>query len=128
MKRIYDHDWQRLRARHLARHPMCAVRGCKARARHVDHIVTVKAAPDRRLDPSNLQSLCHRHHSRLTAAYDVGSIRGACDGEGMPLDPGHPWAQLCNAEAIRAANAGPQQVSSALAARLKLETVRGRVR
>ena len=73
----------------------------------------------------NLQSLCHRHHNILTAAYDRDSLRGACDAEGMPVDPAHPWAQPDNASAIRAANARPAPDPD-LAAVLKLRAVRRR--
>lgn len=32
----------------------------------VDHIVPIKVAPDRRLDPTNLQTMCKPHHSAKT--------------------------------------------------------------
>ncbi|PTX01830.1 HNH endonuclease [Pararhodobacter aggregans] len=54
-------DWRRLRAEHLKKHPWC--RRCGAKASDVDHIVPRRIAPERRLDPSNLQSLCKACHS-----------------------------------------------------------------
>lgn len=117
-KRGYDKKWERLRAAFLILHPGCSVPGCRARATDVDHIQSVKNAPNRRLDPSNLQSFCHSHHSILTQAYDRGTIRGACDADGNPVDPGHPWAQEDNASAIVAANA-EQRADPAVVARLK---------
>lgn len=54
-------DWRKLRARHLLRHPFCEV--CGAPTTDVDHIVPRRIAPERRLDPTNLQSLCRSHHS-----------------------------------------------------------------
>lgn len=117
-KRGYDKKWERLRAAFLILHPGCSVPGCRARATDADHIVSVKTAPNRRLDPSNLQSFCHSHHSIFTQAYDRGTIRGACDADGNPVDPGHPWAQVDNASAILAANA-EQRADPMVAARLK---------
>jgi hypothetical protein len=65
--RGYDADWQRLRARHLAAHPACV--RCGEAASVVDHVVAVRLAPHRRLDPANLQSLCvHCHSSAKQAA------------------------------------------------------------
>ena len=120
----YDWRWSKLSRRHLAQHPMCAVAYCGKRAELVDHIVNVKAAPYRRLDPSNLQSLCWGCHNRLTRAYDAGSLKGACDAHGMPLDPSHPWAMSTNADAIKAVNTTAKPLAM-LAARLKQRAVRG---
>lgn len=79
--RGYDAAWRRLRADHLRRHPLC--RMCLAaglvndgrltpdgrinpvpakRSPVVDHIVPIAQAPERRLDRSNLQTLCATHH------------------------------------------------------------------
>lgn len=112
----YGYKWERLRRRHLAVHPHCVL--CKRKGEHVDHIEPVRLAPWRKLDPSNLQSLCHACHNRITVAYDRGLIAGACDEQGLPLDPSHPWMQADNAAAIQAANRGPQPALR-LAARLK---------
>lgn len=60
--RGYDADWRRLRAAQLAAHPFC--RRCGAPARDVDHVAPLRQAPERRLDPANLQSLCASCHSR----------------------------------------------------------------
>jgi 5-methylcytosine-specific restriction endonuclease McrA len=63
--RGYDRDWERARAEHLEREPYChrcAVRGIERRAQTVDHIEPIREAPERRLDPTNFQSLywpCH---------------------------------------------------------------------
>jgi len=88
--RGYDRAWFKLRARHLHAFPLCRVCGAKGIA--VDHIVRLRVAPHRRLDPTNLQTLCHHHHSLVTAAFDSERLRGACDESGSPLDPTHPWA------------------------------------
>ena len=71
-QRGYDRDWERLRAQVLAEEPYCRVCsacGVLARATDVDHITAKRnGGPDVR---SNLQGLCHRHHSAKTAA-EVG--------------------------------------------------------
>jgi len=64
-QRGYDKEWYQLRHAFLQRHPLCCV--CGAKATHVDHIVSVREAPHRRLDPTNLRSMCGPCHSRRTA-------------------------------------------------------------
>ena len=67
--RGYDADWRALRNAHLAEHPFCRAclgEGRERRAAMVDHIESIKVAPERRLDPSNLQSLCWPHHNSKT--------------------------------------------------------------
>jgi len=44
---------------------------CGVEATDVDHIVADRQAPERRLDRTNLRSLCHRHHSRLAARAQI---------------------------------------------------------
>jgi 5-methylcytosine-specific restriction endonuclease McrA len=69
--RGYDSDWRELRAQHLAAHPWCEFclkLGQRVPAKDVDHIVPIALAPHRRLDPSNLQSLCKHHHSAVKQA------------------------------------------------------------
>jgi len=64
----YDAAWRRLRKIHLHRHPLCVVCGAPSsngRSNHVDHIIPV-AAGGPRLDPDNLQTLCHTHHNQKT--------------------------------------------------------------
>lgn len=57
---------------HLAEHPWCEEPGCRVLATDVDHIESVEDAPERRLDPLNLRSYCHAHHSRRTARDQSG--------------------------------------------------------
>lgn len=68
-QRGYDSEWEQLRTRHLEQHPFCVV--CGVKATDVDHIVSVREAPHRRLDPTNMRSLCHSHHSRRTVIEGV---------------------------------------------------------
>lgn len=119
-----DVDWQKLRRQHRRYHPICEVEGCGKRTEHVDHIVTVAEAPERRLDPTNLQGLCHAHHNRLTRAYDLGTLDGVCDENGNPLDPNHPWNQTTNAEAIDRTNKR-RKADPDVAAKLKRQYVTG---
>lgn len=66
--RGYDAEWAELRTRILKHRRVCERTDCGSSYRlNVHHVVSVKKAPERRLDPSNLQVLCHRCHSRLTA-------------------------------------------------------------
>ena len=68
-RRGYDAEWEALRKDVLAERPWCeAEKGCSSTFRlNVHHRVSVRAAPERRLDRTNLQVLCHNCHSRLTA-------------------------------------------------------------
>jgi 5-methylcytosine-specific restriction protein A len=45
---------------------------CGARATDVDHIIAHRGDDRLRLDPANLQSFCHAHHSSKTATEDGG--------------------------------------------------------
>lgn len=128
-RRFYDDPrWIKLSTNHLRWHPSCNVKGCTEPASDVDHIIPIRLAPERALDPGNVQSLCKPHHSRLTIAFDAGSLAGACDVDGNPLDPHHPWAQPDQAAAIRVANVPRPPAPAGLAARLKQQTIRGQRR
>ena len=69
VSRGYDERWRRARASFLASHPLCGECSNEGRvtaATVVDHIVSIRLAPHRRLDPTNLRSLCKRHHDART--------------------------------------------------------------
>ncbi|PLU38048.1 hypothetical protein BMJ27_07470 [Sinorhizobium medicae] len=66
--RGYDGDWRAARAKHLARYPDCVE--CGDHATLVDHVVSIRKAPHRRLDPTNFASMCPTCHGRKTAAVD----------------------------------------------------------
>jgi 5-methylcytosine-specific restriction enzyme A len=75
--KTYDAVWRRLRDLHLQTNPLCAhcLRENKlTAAEQVHHIVPIRTAPERRLDPTNLLSLCAPCHSRITA-HDVGFVQ-----------------------------------------------------
>ena len=61
-RRGYGSDWQKIREEHLKMEPYC--RACGAQATDVDHIVPKRQGGSN--DHSNLQSLCHSHHSQKT--------------------------------------------------------------
>ncbi|MCV3766478.1 HNH endonuclease [Rhizobium sp. TRM95796] len=66
--RGYDRDWEELRRYFLGKYPhcrMCAAMGKTTPATVADHIIPIRLAPDRRLDPSNLQPLCAFHHNSV---------------------------------------------------------------
>lgn len=64
----YDARWRKIRGRYLKHHEVCETPGCGQRATDVDHI---KALKDGGTDEwSNLQALCHEHHSQKTARED----------------------------------------------------------
>ncbi|MER8861790.1 HNH endonuclease [Mesorhizobium sp. M0757] len=64
-QRGYDADWSKIRFRFLHHHPTCCV--CGAKATHVDHIKSIREAPELRLVESNLRAMCLPCHSRRTA-------------------------------------------------------------
>ena len=66
--RGYDAAWVKLRADFLAVYPSC--KRCGGKADLVDHIKTIREAPHRRLDPTNLQALCTSCHSGWKQARD----------------------------------------------------------
>lgn len=55
-QRGYDTTWARYSRRRLHQFPFCV--RCGRLAEVTDHIVPIRLAPERRLDPTNHQSLC----------------------------------------------------------------------
>ena len=100
--RTYDTQrWRDLRKAFLQRNPLCVdcqkIGRVKA-ATHVDHVKSAAEHPELAWTWSNLQGLCHSHHSAKTAQVDraFGRQKGAryvkgCDLSGWPVDPGHLW-------------------------------------
>jgi 5-methylcytosine-specific restriction endonuclease McrA len=67
--RGYDRDWELLAAKYKkavkGRCEECARRGYLAFGDVVDHMEPITDNPERRLDWSNLDFLCHSHHNGL---------------------------------------------------------------
>ena len=68
--RGYDRDWEKLRALKAKLNPLCE--DCEDEGRitpvdEVDHVIPIGDAPERRLDLTNLRSLCLSHHRQKTA-------------------------------------------------------------
>lgn len=65
-KAWYDKQWEKTRNYFIQRNPTCAEcerRGFLEPATQIDHIIPVEVRPDLRLDQSNLQPLCAKHHN-----------------------------------------------------------------
>ena len=99
IRRRYGHRWEKIRAAHLKREPLCRVckrlghinAGTPEQPNHVDHIIPLSKGGTS--DDDNLQTLCHQHHSQKTNAERRGrrwKLKG-CGPDGMPIDPDHPW-------------------------------------
>ena len=77
----YDGDWERLRARFLAQHPLCQCERCDdgrkrvVPANVVNHIIDIRDDPTKRLDWNNLQSMAKRCHDRHTRLRQLAAMR-----------------------------------------------------
>jgi 5-methylcytosine-specific restriction protein A len=60
--RLYDRDWQKIRARWLKLHPFCVF--CGKKATEVHHIIPLRDGGTHADD--NLRSFCKPHHSSHT--------------------------------------------------------------
>ena len=70
-ERGYGTEWKQIRASYLERHPYCQdPEGCIARATDVHHLDGEGPFGDN--SDSNLEGLCHTHHSQRTAAEQPG--------------------------------------------------------
>lgn len=94
-KRLYDSvQWRRMRARQLAKHPLCDMclrRELYVPATVVDHIIPHRNKRALFSDPGNLQSLCEPCHNSRKKMIERHGYSQACDVDGLPLDPGHGW-------------------------------------
>ena len=67
-ERGYDTEWRKTRAAFIKAHPYCQDEaGCLAEATDVHHLDGLGPKGPQGHDWANLQSLCHSHHSRITA-------------------------------------------------------------
>ncbi len=78
----YDSEWRRASKRFLRNNPLCAhcMRdGRITAATQTDHVIPIKQAPERRMDPTNWQSLCGPCHSKKTWDENQQLYRGKRD-------------------------------------------------
>lgn len=62
----------------------------------VDHKKPHKGNMELFVDPGNLQTLCHTHHSKDKQIEErYGHAPGAGE-DGLPIDPNHPWNSAKN--------------------------------
>jgi 5-methylcytosine-specific restriction protein A len=86
--RGYDAAWKRIRLQALKRdYHLCqtCLRATPPRfnpAVDVDHVIPIRVAPDRRLDLSNLQSICRECHAKKTAFEKTRQARQLTDSQG----------------------------------------------
>jgi 5-methylcytosine-specific restriction enzyme A len=71
-QRGYDAHWRRTRAAYLANHPRCEQPGCGLPAVDVNHLDGLGPRGPRGHDFTNLEALCHPHHSQHTARAQPG--------------------------------------------------------
>lgn len=85
--------WRRRRADQLRREPLCAY--CRQFDNRVtpatiaDHVTPHNGDPVKFAGP--LQSLCKLCHDGRKQRQEGGRLMQGCDGDGVPLDPAHPW-------------------------------------
>jgi 5-methylcytosine-specific restriction protein A len=86
--------WLVLREEHLRLNPFCVK--CMEANVHtlgntVDHKVPHKGDMDLFFDKTNLQTMCHSHHSKDKQIEERRGFAPGCDAQGNPLDPRHPF-------------------------------------
>jgi len=86
-------EWQALRLQALRRDQYLC-QHCKAKcigkkrggvSPHVDHIETIRDRPDLKLSLSNLRTLCHSCHSKVTANARHGKNKPEIGLDGYPV-------------------------------------------
>jgi 5-methylcytosine-specific restriction protein A len=93
--RYYDNArWRRLRLLVLDRDPLCVLclrSGIETPSTVADHIQPHNGNYDLMWSMDNLQGLCESCHSGIKRHIDLKGYSQACDEDGFPLDPNHPW-------------------------------------
>lgn len=91
-QRLRGRALQRMREAKRAENPLCVDCYAKGIVRawdELDHEVPIeKGGTD---DWENLIGRCWSCHRSKTAKDRGYRVNGACDANGMPLDPNHPW-------------------------------------
>lgn len=66
----YDYEWREFSKEYRVSNPFCVeclkLGNYNAKNTHVDHIVPLEKAPERKYDDSNLQTLCRSCHGKKT--------------------------------------------------------------
>lgn len=69
----YDSTWREFSENYRKRNPFCVMcwdeGNYNTQHIHVDHIVPLDKAPDRKYDLENVRSLCRSHHGLVTRNY-----------------------------------------------------------
>lgn len=85
--------WRKRRAYQLADEPLCRMcedQGRITEATVADHIEPHNGDYDK-FWHGKLQSLCATCHNVRKQRIERSGYSAACDVDGMPIDPGHPW-------------------------------------
>jgi hypothetical protein len=106
MRRLYDSvRWRKAAKWFLSRNPLCgrvegraqltlcAAMGRDTAATIVDHIQPHKGDPELFWDERNWQPACAACHSGTKRIEEGHGYSQAAGVDGLPLDPGHPWAR-----------------------------------
>lgn len=104
----YGYRWQKARADHLSRNPLCVfcrIAGRLVPASVVDHIEAPRLGPAKQSgdaeriaaawrlfwDRGNWQSLCKPCHDSTKQRLEKSGRVAGCDSAGLPADPRHHW-------------------------------------
>lgn len=82
-ERGYGRRWRRFRRWYLTQHPLCVqceAEGRLTEATEVHHVIAVRVDASLQYEESNLQSLCHACHSRVTARENQASTKAPRGG------------------------------------------------
>lgn len=82
--------WKAVRAKHIKAHPVCEACGTRDDL-DVHHIRPFHIAPELELDPSNLITLCRRHHFEIGHLGDWGAENPNVWKDASRYKAKHPW-------------------------------------
>lgn len=86
--------WRKICSIHLGLNPLCdpcLLSGKETPATIVHHKIPHKGDPKLFWDTENLESVCASCHSGIKRMEDLHGFSQACDENGNPTDPNHPW-------------------------------------
>ena len=83
-------EWREPRRIALVRYPICT--RCEHKSSViVDHKIPHKGDRQLFFDGNNLTGLCKKCHDSWKQRQEHKRVDTACDDEGYPSDPNHPW-------------------------------------